>query len=173
MLLRRRRQRSEADKEYLIRCGRLKSEIEQSKTHAYDPQLDLLQQYMDTLEGERPTTNDLLTVQIVEAELCLFKPLSLLYPTYVRLQDLLYRFEQTRRDAWRADLKRLIPDGETINLEPVLRQRLRQLTYEVNEAAERYNRINQQRSDVVRSLNICGITIVMLMIFLFLFTIKI
>jgi len=161
-----RRRRSDADQEYLIRVERLKSEILQSRTGAGNARLDQLQQEVDGLHGGHPKAGDLLIVQKVEAELCLFKPLTLLYPTSLRLQARLYRFESERQRAWQADLKRLIPNNETINHEADLRQRLRQLTYEINEAAEAYNRLSRQKSSVVRALNCCGIGIIIVCLIL-------
>jgi hypothetical protein len=107
----------------------------------------------------------LLIIQRVEAELCLFKPKILLYPTYLRLRSRFYRFDdQERRTDWQADLKRLIPDGKTINLEDELRQRLRQLTYELNEESEAYTRRQREKAHVVRYMTFIGFGIILVLL---------
>lgn len=152
--------KNKADLEYQIRRERLKSEIRQSTNSDDVTRLDPLRRQMETLTSDQPSAADLLTVQVVEAELCMFKPLSLLYPTYLRLQARMYRLEPDRQLAWEADLKRLIPNNETIHCEDVLRQRMRQLTFELNEAAESYNRLTRQKSGVLLALNFWGIGLV-------------
>ena len=90
----------------------------------------------------------LVAVHEVEAELCLFKPTALLYPTWIRLQDSLYRFEQGRREAWKEDIGRLVRDDADEPSSDTLRQRLRQLTLELHEAAGRFNRLAEERAGV-------------------------
>ena len=85
----------------------------------------------------------------VEAELCLTKPVVLLVPTATRLRDKLYRLRPKQREAWEKDLDRLMRDGEVVD-EPALRLRLQGLTYELTEAAERYNRLANERSMAIR-----------------------
>lgn len=93
----------------------------------------------------------LVAVHEVEAELCLFKPAALLYPTWIRLQDSLYRFEQGRREAWKEDIAHLVQsDVDEVDelSSDTLRQRLRQLTLELHESAGRFNRLAEERAGV-------------------------
>ena len=101
--------------------------------------------------------------QEVEAELCMFKPAELLYPTWIRLRENLYRFDKRRRDAWDADItERISADLE--EKEPdklrLLRQRLRQLTLELQESALRFNRLNEERAAVTREVIDFGVLLV-------------
>ncbi len=156
-----------ADREYLARRARLGSELgqaEKAMQATIDPQLRLLADELVALKSDNPTDRDLLTMHRIEAELCLFKPRDLLYPTWTRLRSKLYRFEEDRRQSWDFDLNRLIPDAQTVTDEPVLRQRLRQLTYELFEEAEAFNRLTGQRSRVIRNLAITGIVILVLLL---------
>lgn len=93
--------------------------------------------------------------QEVEAELCMFKPAELLYPTWIRLRENLYRFDKRRRDAWDADITERI-SADLQEKEPdklrLLRQRLRQLTLELQESALRFNRLNEERAAVTREV---------------------
>ncbi|MTK63122.1 MAG: hypothetical protein F8N15_00920 [Methanobacterium sp.] len=158
-------QRNESpDREFLVRRERLKSEISQARLISLDSALDLLEQYLDGLTSVRPTPADLLTLQKVEAELCLFKPTELLYPTLLRFKSRLYRCDPDMRTAWEADLKRLMPGESQISDERALRQRLRHLTYELNEAAEAFNRTSVEKSRVVRSLTAVGCLLIVLLI---------
>ncbi len=156
--------RKEADREYLVRRERLKSEIEKSRSGSNNRELDVLAQELDTFTGDRPGPRELLVVHKAEAELCLVKPVSLLYPTYLRLRSRFYRFDQDRRIAWEADLKRLLPDESIVSQEDVLRQRLCHLTYELSEEAESYNRLSQEKSRVVRNLTIAGIILLIVLL---------
>jgi hypothetical protein len=162
----RERKEKEADREYLVRRERLLSEIEQSKQGCRNHDaLQALAQNLSALSNNRPDPHDLLVVQKVEAELCLVKPVALLFPTTLRLRSRFYRFDPDRRATWEADLKRLLPDASTVKEEDVLRQRLRHLTYELNEEAEGYNRRSLQKSRVVRNLTIAGIILLFLLLF--------
>ncbi len=159
--------KKEADREYLIRRERLRSEIELAKHNGKKENqnaLISLAKELETHHNDRPEPQDLLVVQKVEAELCLFKPVALLYPTSLRLRSRFYRFDPDRRVPWEAELKRLLPDSSTIVDEDVLRQRLRHLTYELNEEAEAYNRLSKEKSRVVRNLTIAGISFVFLLL---------
>jgi len=154
-----------ADTEYLIRRERLKSEVEQSRGSPSGAQakLDQLYQELGSLSDEGPTKQDLLVVQKVEAELCLYKPKELLFPTYTRLKSKLYRFDPDRCEAWLADLKRLFPDNHTTSDEAMCRQRLRQLTFELFEEAEAFNRLSRERSRVLRNLIMTGVVMLALL----------
>jgi hypothetical protein len=156
--------RQRPDREYLARRERLCSEIEQARQLGEVEKLDALSQALKTLSSDRPTHTDLLIILKAEAELCMLKPASLLYPTFLRLQSRFYRFDPERRALWEADLKRLLPNSNTIVEEDVLRQRLRHLTYELNEEAEAYNRLTEERSRVVRHLTIGAIFLLLVLL---------
>ena len=85
----------------------------------------------------------------------MFKPAELLYPTWIRLRENLYRFDKRRRDAWDADITERI-SADLQEKEPdklrLLRQRLRQLTLELQESALRFNRLNEERAAVTREV---------------------
>jgi hypothetical protein len=153
-----------ADRAYLARIGRLKSELNQSRTGVPNPELDNLMTQLDALENAHPSDNEVLAVQRIEGELCLYKPLVLLYPTYLRLTERFYRFDPDRRAAWQADLKRLMPDASTVKEENTVRQRLRQLTLELYEEAESYSRTALEKSRVIRNLTAAGIALLAVLI---------
>ncbi|MCY3837964.1 MAG: hypothetical protein OXH09_04840 [Gammaproteobacteria bacterium] len=103
-------------------------------------------------EGDR-----VVAVHEVEAELCLLKPEALLYPTWIRLRESLYRFDKDRRAAWIEDVAGFFgANGELTRAEAVLRQRLQQLTLELQESAMRYNRLAEERADVTREVSKLG-----------------
>ena len=154
----------EADREYLARRERLRSEIEQFRQIGNGEKLDALAQDLCAIRSSRPGPNDLLVLIKVEAELCMLKPASLLYPTSLRLRSRFYRFDSNRRALWEGDLTRLLPDANTIVQEDVLRERLRHLTYELNEEAEAYNRLSEEKTEVVRKLTIAGICIIVVLL---------
>ena len=60
----------------------------------------------------------LLVVHEVEAELCMLKPAALLYPTWTRLRENLYRFDEGRREAWKADIESRIQADLTTSRRP-------------------------------------------------------
>ena len=102
----------------------------------------------------------LLAIHELEAELCLVKPEALLYPTWLRLRESLYRFGKGRREAWRADIEnRFSPDVDEPSSK-TLRQRLRQLTLELQESAARYNRLAVERAAVTRVVIKLGVILV-------------
>ena len=93
----------------------------------------------------------------VEAELCMFKPGELLYPTWTRLRQKLYRLDdegEGRKEAWNKDIEERFSanSGVLDSNEPILRQRLRQLTLELRESALRFNRRNDERAEVTKRL---------------------
>ena len=159
---------SPADAELQARLSRLRSELAQSRLaprdgKSLDSRLDEIEKRLREAEklatsaadGSSSIADDLkdkclVAVHEVEAELCLFKPAALLYPTWIRLQDSLYRFEQGRREAWKEDIARLVQADVDEPSSDTLRQRLRQLTLELHEAAGRFNRLAEQRAGVAR-----------------------
>ncbi len=157
---------SPADAELQARLSRLRSELAQSRLappdgKSLDSGLDEVEERLREAErlatsaadgssgiGEDLKNKCLVAVHEVEADLCLFKPAALLYTTWIRLQDSLYRFDQVRREAWKEDIARLIqPDVDELRSE-TLRQRLRQLTLELHESAGRFNRLAEERAGV-------------------------
>ena len=156
---------SPVDAELQARLSRLRSELAQSRSapadgKSLDSRLDEVEKRLREAErlatsasDESPSVADdlknkcLVAVHEVEAELCLFKPAALLYPTWIRLQESLYRFEQGRGAAWKEDLARLV-QADADELSDTLRQRLRQLTLELHEAAGRFNRLAEARAGV-------------------------
>lgn len=141
------------DEEYAARRTRLKSELDQSSPGHPDKCAGLAEE-LEALPQDRPQNQDIPRIQRLEAELCLYKPVALLYPTALRLRSKFYRFGQERRQAWEQDLEHMIPDGATVNEEPKLRQRLRQLTYELYEEAQVFSRLAEQRSRVIAQLTL-------------------
>ena len=155
-----------ADVDLQARLSRLRSELAESRRapadgKSLDSRLDEVERRLEEAEklarnaadGRSGTTEDLknqclVAVHEVEAKLCLFKPAALLYPTWTRLQASLYRFEQGRRDAWEEDIARRFQADVDEPSSDTLRQRLRQLTLELNESAARYNRLAEERAGV-------------------------
>lgn len=161
---------SPSDAELQARLSRLRSELKDSKLtpadgQSIDPRLVNVEQRLGEAEDfarkvadpssettDELTNECLLAVHEVEADLCLFKPEALLYPTWIRLQGSLYRFEQGRRDAWNEDIARRIQADVVESPSDTLRRRLRQLTLELNESAGRYNRLAEERAGVTRKI---------------------
>ena len=154
------------DADLQARLSRLRSELAESRSaladgKSLDSRLDEVERRLGEAEqlatsaadGSSGNADDLknrclVAVHEVEADLCLFKPATLLYPTWTRLQDSLYRFEQGRREAWKEDIGRRIQADVDEPSSDTLRQRLRQLTLELHESAGRYNRLAEERAGV-------------------------
>ena len=163
------REREPVDAELDARLSRLRSELAQA--------MQLTPQELRPDEGlheielrleEIPTLQDpgqrVIAIHETEAKLCLLKPETLLYPTWVRLRENLYRFDKGKRDAWKEDISRLIlENGDTVR-EENLRQRLRQLTLELLESAARFNRLNEERAKVARDVDILAIWIISILL---------
>lgn len=168
------------DAELGARLSRLRSEVAQAR--AAGVEVDSVHGALDEVESrlkeaeklEQTAPNEssqasdlkeecLRIAQEVEADLCMVKPAELLYPTWVRLRENLYRFDKPRGDAWEADIEMRIPDdveGNDPNKLRSLRQRLRQLTLELREAALRFNRLNEERAAVTREVIDLGVVLV-------------
>ena len=110
------------------------------------------------VEIDQQTEKDeyLLGIHEVEAELCLLKPFPLLYPTWLRLRNSLYRLDKHRREAWTSDMSRLLPADADSDPGEVPRQRLQLLTLELQESAARYNRLAEERASVIQRVNKLG-----------------
>ncbi|MYA60130.1 MAG: hypothetical protein F4X40_06185 [Chloroflexi bacterium] len=188
MIWRRKREVEQArsiDDELNARLSRLRSELLQARAlaegEAFRIELEQVENHLDEAEAlaEKATkvnANDaseikekcLLLVQDVEAGLCLVKPAELLYPTWIRLRERLrYRFGKERREAWISDVGDRFTGEEVEELDPrrlqTLRQRLRQLTLELGEAASSYNRLNNERSKVTS--DVIGLAVRLLCVF--------
>ena len=175
---------SPADAELQARLSRLRSELAESRrapadVKSLDSRLDEVQRRLEEAENlarkaaddgsgntDELTNKCLVVVHEVEAELCLFKPAALLYPTWTRLQGSLYRFEQGRRDAWKEDMARLIQADVDQPPSDTLRWRLRQLTLELHESAGRYNRLTEERAGVARKIIKLGVTLLCIFVLL-------
>ena len=166
---------SPADAELRARLSRLRSELAASRRvpahrKSLGSRLDEVERRLEKAENlartataagsgntDELTSECLVVVHEVEAELCLFKPAELLYPTWIRLQASLYRFEQRRGDAWKEDMARRIQADVDRPSSAALRWRLRQLTLELHESAGRYNRLTEERAGVARKLIKLGV----------------
>ena len=159
---------SSFDEELFARLARLRSELNQSRQPSKNAQsiyvqLDDLERRLDKAEeiaqsladtGTRTAMGEkakcLLVVNNLEAELCLAKPTDLLNPTWIRLCEKLYRFEERKREAWKKEVAKCISEDADESSSNVLRQMLRQLTLELHESAARFNRLNEERATVMR-----------------------
>ena len=169
-----------SDAELDARLSKLRSEFAQAKGVVVESSreaLDGLERRLDEAEGlTRRTTDDpsgppadwlalkherMRIAHEVEAELCMFKPFELLYPTWTRLRQSLYRFDDKgRRDAWDRDISERISASSVVSVdadrEMALRQRLRQLTFELEESAGRFNRLSDERAAATRAVMALG-----------------
>ena len=149
------------DREKDARLARLRTEFASTKRLA-DPEgplaerLDAIEQQLVRIDEQTEADEYLPAIHEVEAELCLLKPYPLLYPTWLRLRDSLYRFDKHRREAWIADISRLLSSDADSDPGEVTRQRLQLLTLELQESAARYNRLAEERADVIRRVNKLG-----------------
>lgn len=172
---------SDVDAELNARLSRLRSELVQARRQEpegnwVDSALGEAERRLEEagrLADETHQSNQagelkdqcLRVVQEVEAELCMLKPAELLYPTWTRLRENLYRFDKGRREAWEADIAEHI-SADVAELEPdrlrSMRQRLRQLTLELRESALRFNRLNEERAAVTRDVMKLGVSLLCL-----------
>ena len=174
------------DTELNARLSRLRSELAQTRAtaegDAVGSALDHAERRLEEAEALAENAADanaedsaevkdkcLLAVQDVEAEFCMLKPAELLYPTWIRLRESLYRFDSgrhtDRRKAWVSDIgdrvSANVTEWEPVRLQ-ILRQRLRQLTLELRESALRYNRLNEERARVTRDVIDLGVRLLCL-----------
>ena len=163
------------DTELYARLSRLRSELAQSRrtladSALHDGRIDEVEKKLREAEELAESTTDknsgvvddskdkcLLIVHEVEAELCMLKPAALLYPTWIRLRENLYRFDEGQREAWKADIANRIQADVDESSFDTLRQRLRQLTLELHESAARYNRLVGERAEVAREVIKLGV----------------
>ena len=169
---------SRDDAELYARLSRLRSEVAQCRrTPAdralVDGRLDEVERKLGEAEELAESATDrgsgvannwqdkcFLIVHEVEAELCMLKPAVLLYPTWTRLRENLYRFDEGQREAWKADIASRIQADIDEPSSDTLRQRLRQLTLELHESAARYNRLVEERAEVTREMVKLGVILV-------------
>ena len=145
---------SKRDEELVERINALRSEIDLVVAAGKPPAgFAAVKQDFEKIHNEEKFKPDVMaTLRRLEAEMCLYKPKELLYPTAVRLRDRMYRLSEVMRAAWTKDLDRLFPDETKIVEEPVARTRLRQLSYEVARAAESYSRLAAKKAKWYRDL---------------------
>ena len=167
------RKPSASDEELDARLSRLRSEFAQARAAAADADsnaaLDEIEHGLEDAEAlargtdhqhdsRDPKAECIRLAHEVEAELCMLKPVELLYPTWTRLRQKLYRLDDEgkgRKEAWNQDMEvRISADSGALDSgeERMLRQRLRQLTLELRESALRFNRRNDERAEVIRAL---------------------
>ncbi len=149
------RRKPEFDEELESRVDRLQSECRQAKVHCEslpdgpDKQnrlkdLEVAEQAVAEARAEGDKVARTRAMLRAEADLCLTKPAVSLVPTANRLRDKFFRLSPEQREAWEKDLDRLMRDGD-VEKEQTLRLRLQMLTYELTEAADRYNRLAGER----------------------------
>ena len=164
------RRKPEFDEELESRVDRLQSEFRQAKLHCESlpdgaekqnrlKDLEVAEQAVAEAREEGDKAARIRAALRAEAELCLTKPALLLVPTANRLRDKLFRLYPKQGEAWEEDLDRLIRDGDVV-AEQTLRLRLQVLTYELTEAADRYNRLASKRSIAIRRVLYSSLAIV-------------
>ena len=161
------RWKSEFDAELESRVDRLESECRQAKLHCEslpdgpDKQnrlkdVEVAEQAVAEARAEGDKAARVRAALRAEAELCLTKPMPLLVPTANRLREKLYRLDSKRHEAWwEKYLDRVINDtrdGDAFDeqAEQAVRFRLKSLTYESTEAAERHERLAGERSSAIQ-----------------------
>ena len=164
------RRKPEFDAELESRVDRLRSECRQARLHCEslpdgpDKQnrlkdLEVAEQAVAEARAEGDKAARTRAMLRAEADLCLTKPAESLVPTANRLRDKFFRLSPEQRGAWEEDLDRLMRDGD-VEEEQTLRLRLQMLTYELTEAADRYNRLAGKRSMAIRSVLCVSLAIV-------------
>ena len=160
-----RKQAQPHDHEKDARLSRLRTEFDSAKL-TIDPtgplaeQLSAVEQGLLKIEQQTDKDKYIPAIHDVEADLCLLKPYPLLYPTWIRLRESLYRFDKQRGKAWAEDMARLLPADAESDPGEIPRQRLQLLTLELQESAARYNRLAEERAGVIQRVNILGVCIV-------------
>ncbi len=156
----------ESDAELESRADRLQSECRQARLYCeslpdgVDKQnrlkdLEVAEQAVAEARAEGDKAARIRAALRAEAELCLTKPVPLLVPTANRLREKLYRLDSKRREeAWEKYLDRLTRNGDALDeqAEQAVRFRLKSLTYESTEAAERYERLAKERSSAIQAI---------------------
>ena len=148
-------QRRDGEKD--ARLSRLRSELDATRAlptadGTCNKQIEALERKLAEIGDENDRDKWLVAIHEAEAEICLLKPHSLLYPTWIRLQGNLYRFDKARADAWTEDMTQLIRRDAQKDPGDIARQRMRQLTLELQEAAENFKRLAEERAHVVRKV---------------------
>ena len=155
------------DPELDARLSRISSEILEVRRlgeadEAYRQGLVELEQRQSDIVTQHDHAKRVLAIHEIEALLCMYKPEALLYLTWIRLRESLYRFDKGRRAEWERDLGRMFSEEGDIVQREIVRQRLRQLTLELQESAARYNRLANERAGVTRDVNKFGILLIVL-----------
>ena len=159
------RRKPEFDEELESRVDRLQSECRQAKLHCESlpdgaekqnrqKDLEAAEQAVAEARAEGDKKARIRAALRAEAELCLTKPVPLLVPTAHRLREKLYRLDSERGEAWKKYLDRLTWDGSDLDqqAEEAVRFRLKSLTYESKEAAERHKRLAKERSSALQAI---------------------
>ena len=168
----------ESDAELESRADRLQSECRQARLSCeslpdgVDKQnrlkdLEVAEQAVAEARAEGDKAARIRAALRAEAELCLTKPVPLLVPTANRLREKLYRLDSKRREeAWEKYLDRLTRDGDAFDeqAEQAVRFRLKSLTYESTEAAERYERLAKERSSAIQTILTVSFVIVIVLL---------
>ncbi len=173
---------SASDVELGARLSRLRSELTQAIRQGEDDdafrgalqevehRLEEAERRAIELAGSSAVESDkdecLRAVQEVEAQLCLVKPAELLYATWIRLRENLYRFDDRRKKAWEDDISPWF-DSKSGELDAPaltspLRQQLCQLTLELRESASRFSRLAEERAAVWREVINRGVLLILL-----------
>ena len=175
------RRKPEFDAELESRVDRLQSECRQARLHCEslpdgaDKQtrlrdLEVAEQAVAEASAEGDKAARVRAALRAEAELCLTKPMPLLVPTANRLREKLYRLDSKRREAWwEKYLDRVTNDtrdGDAFDeqAEQAVRFRLKSLTYESTEAAERHERLAGERSSAIQIVLAVSFMIVMVLL---------
>lgn len=155
------------DSELDARLSRIASEISEVRRlgdadEAYRQGAVELEQRLSDIDTQHDHAKRVLAIHEIEAMLCMYKPGELLYPTWIRLRGSLYRFDKDRRAEWERELGEMFGEGEEGGggRREIVRQRLRQLTLELQESAARYNRLANERAGVTRDVNKFGILLI-------------
>ena len=171
------RRKPDLDAELESRVDRLESECRQAKLHCESlpdgaekqnrlKDVEVAEQAVAQARAEGDKAVRIRAALRAEAELCLTKPVPSLVPTAHRLREKLYRLDSKRREAWEKYLDRLTRDGDAFDeqAEQAVRLRLKSLTYESIEAAERYERLAKERSSAIQIVLIISFLIVMVVL---------
>jgi hypothetical protein len=171
------------DKDLARRIDSLRSGVEQSRCHVAKRQYSsaaeheqakaaveqLEQLLVDAAKKETPPDERVRLTQRVDAELCLYEPVALLKADRIRLEDRFYRFSDSVQKKWQdhlASQKTTDPQAEDD-----YRQVLRQLTYEVAQAAEDFNRKSAERAKALAKIVRWVLVLLVALLALFVFSV--
>ncbi len=147
----------------LLRIGREIVEARRSTedTEVSQERLKEVERAFSDLRAEKDQAKRLLVIHEIEAMLCMVKSESLLYSTWLRLRENLYRFGIERKVSWQRDMSQMFSNGHVEHDQEIARQKLRQLTLELQESAARYNRLTNEKAEVTAAINRFGIFLIL------------